>query len=152
MALPSKAELQQELKDLLTETEQIKGNTFGLLNRHVAILNQMETLFGINFEHIQDKDLENFEHFVKLFVGLEKDEQGNYWNDRMTRVSPLTAKWTHFFEKLRETIARVRTEKPAGYEMSYRQAKRAQAQAALEDNNKWLQNFQSHANPYVLMF
>ena len=95
MELQSKAELQQELTDLLTETEQLKGNTFGLVNRHVGILNQMETLFGINFEHIQDKDLENFEHYVKLFVGLEKDEEGNYWNDRMTRVSPLTAKWAY---------------------------------------------------------
>ena len=60
MELKSKAELQQELKDLLTETEKIKGNTFSVLNKQVAILNQMETLFDINFEHIKDKDLENF--------------------------------------------------------------------------------------------
>ena len=152
MELQSKAELEQELKNLLTEMEKIKGSSFPLLNRQVAILNQMETLFAINFEHIKDKDLEDFEHYVKLFVGLKKDEEGNYWNDQMTRENPLTEKWTRFFEKLRETIARVQKEKPAGYEMSYRQAKRTQAQAALEDENEWrLQNFQSHANPYVLM-
>ena len=153
--LPSKAELKQELQDLLEEEKNLKGNSFFLLSRQVAIDKQMEDLLNKNFEHNNlDKDLENFEHYVKLYAGLKPDEKGTYWDDpsypQTPGYNPLREDWIYFFEKLRKTIERVQTEKPKGYDMHYQQSKRAQA--ASKNDNKLPQKFQSHANPYVLAF